>query len=285
MGDEFEVDPAALRATAGQLDEHAGEVASHGETLGANTAARVGRGAIGEVVESAVRRGIGIVVHDVSAAVRKFYADAAMVMRKAAAETERRDGEAKQAFDHLGPAARAGEAASGGAPAREAPVGKAKFSSPEVASAWNIGIDTRAGRAYYEPRDTRLRTAAEALPPFPREYTVDLHGTPARVVVGDSALDAGQLAELVKADPNWNNRPVRLFSCLTGKGDRPIARELADHLGVKVTAPADLVWSDPTGRYFVAPGVWKTVGGTQVMVPGPEVADGGWRTFRPERHG
>jgi hypothetical protein len=102
MGDEFSVDPPALRAAAGQLDEHAGEVATHGETLGANTAGTVGRGAIGEVVESAVKRGIGIVAHDISAAVRKFYADAAVVMRKAAAETERRDAEAKQAFDELG---------------------------------------------------------------------------------------------------------------------------------------------------------------------------------------
>jgi hypothetical protein len=279
MGDEFEVDPAALRAAACQLDEHAGEVASHGETLGASTAGAVGRGAIGEVVESAVKRGIGIVAHDVSAAVRKFYAEAAVVMRRAAAETERRDGEAKRAFDHLGPAARPGKATSGETPSIEE-----KFSSPEVAGAWKTGIDTRAGRAYYTPGDTRLRTAAEALPPFPGEYTVDLHGTPDSVVVGASSLDAGQLSELVKADPNWNNRPVRLFSCLTGQGDRPIAQELADHLGRDVTAPTDLVWSDATGRYFVAPGVWKTVGGTNVMLPGVEPADGGWRTFRPERH-
>jgi hypothetical protein len=274
MGDEFEVDPAALRAAAGQLEQHGGEVASHGETLGASTAGAVGRGAIGEAVESAVKRGIRIVAHDVTAAARKFYADAAVVMRKAAAETERRDGEAKRAFDGLGPAARADEASSL----------EPKFSSPVVAGAWKSGFDTRAGRAYYTPGDTRLRTAAEALPPFPGEYTVDLHGTPERVVVGDSSLDAGQLAELVQADPRWNNRPVRLFSCLTGQGDRPIAQELADHLGAEVTAPTDLVWSDSAGEHLVAPGVWKTIGGTQVMVPGPEAPGGGWRAFRPERH-
>jgi hypothetical protein len=130
MGDEFQVDPAALRTTASQLDQHAGEVASHGETLGANTAGTVGRGAIGEVVESAVKRGIGIVAHDVSAAVRKFYADAATVMRKAAAETERRDAEAKQAFDELGHGRPSGARAEvravtvdGSADAREARAG------------------------------------------------------------------------------------------------------------------------------------------------------------------
>jgi hypothetical protein len=101
MGEGFEVDPAALRAAAGQLDEHAGEVTSHGETLGASTAGTVGRGAIGEIVESAVRRGIRIAAHDISRAVARFYSDAAAVMRRAAAETERTDGEARSAFDDL----------------------------------------------------------------------------------------------------------------------------------------------------------------------------------------
>jgi hypothetical protein len=101
MGDEFKVDPASLRATAGQLDEHAGEVASHGESLGANTAGPVGRGAIGEVVETAVKRGLGVVVHDMSRAVRKFYADAAAVLRRTAEETERVDAHSRAQFDGI----------------------------------------------------------------------------------------------------------------------------------------------------------------------------------------
>jgi hypothetical protein len=92
-GREFVVDPTSLRAAASQLDEHAAEVASHGETLGAKTAGQVGRSAIGEAVESAVKRGIKLVAHDLSSAVEKFYRDAAVVMRKAADETERTDSE------------------------------------------------------------------------------------------------------------------------------------------------------------------------------------------------
>jgi excreted virulence factor EspC (type VII ESX diderm) len=101
MGDEFKVDPASLRATAGQLDEHASEVASHGESLGAKTAGPVGRGAIGEVVETAVKRGLGVVVHDMSRAVRKFYADAAAVLRRTAEETERVDAHNRAQFDGI----------------------------------------------------------------------------------------------------------------------------------------------------------------------------------------
>jgi hypothetical protein len=277
VGDEFEVDPAGLRAAAGQLDEHAGEVASHGEALGARTAGPIGRGAIGEVVDAAVRRGLGIVAHDVTEAVRKFYSDAASVMRKAAVETERADGDAKSSFDGLA------RDQHEGAPAGETPSAQTEFSSPEVAGAWRVGFDTRAGRAYYAPNSTSVRTAAEALPPFPGEYAVDLHGAPDRVVVESSSLDAGQLAELVRADPNWNDQPVRLFSCQTGRGERSIAQELANRLGVDVTAPTDFVWSDRAGKHVVAPEVWKTIGGTKVLVPGPPSPDGGWRTFHPEQ--
>jgi len=273
-GDEFEVDPAALRAAAGHLDEQADEVAAHGETLGAQTTGRVGRGAIGEVVESAVRRGIGIVANDVSRAVRKFYADAAAVMRRAAAETERTDSDARSAFDEVG-ADRP----------RAAPPAEPKFSSPEVAGAWRSGIDTRAGRAYYTLDENEMRAFARALPPFSGEYTVDMHGTPDHVTFGSTSFDASQLSELVRADGKWNSRPVRLFSCRTGQGDRPIAQELANHLGVEVTAPTELVWSNHGGDFFVAPGTWRTIGETKVFVPGPQPAGGGWRTLGPEPAG
>jgi hypothetical protein len=272
MGDEFEVDPAALRAAAGQLDEHAGEVASHGAALGAQTAGRVGRGAIGEVVEAAVRRGMGIVAHGVSRAVEKFYTDAAAAMRGAARETERTDGEAGSTFEGL----------KRDEPGATPPSG-ADFSSSEVAGAWKVGIDTRGGRAYYTPAETEMRAFARALPPFSGEYTVDMHGAADHVAVGADSFDAGQLSELVRADRGWNNQPVRLFSCETGRGDRPIAQELANRLGVDVTAPTEMVWSNHAGDYFVAPATWRTIGGTKVLLPGTRPSDGGWRTMEPER--
>src|SRR5258708_7104866 len=101
MGDEFKVDPPSLRSAADQMVEHAGEVESHGQVLGSSTAGRVGRGPIGEVVESAVKRGIKIVEHDISAAVKKFYRDVANVLKKTAEETERSDMEAASRFSGL----------------------------------------------------------------------------------------------------------------------------------------------------------------------------------------
>jgi hypothetical protein len=53
------------------------------------------------VVETAAKRGLRIVFHDISRAVHKFYSDAATVLRKTAEETERTDHGARTAFDDL----------------------------------------------------------------------------------------------------------------------------------------------------------------------------------------
>lgn len=160
----------------------------------------------------------------------------------------------------LGAVAVAG-AAVGGA-------GRPAFSDSEVREAFEMGRDTNAGRAYYEPGDGAALYAA-SLQPFDGEYTIDMHGSPKRVAVGPRLLDARQLAELIRADPNWKGRPVRLFSCNTGQGENPIAQRLAADLGVDVTAPVERAWSNRRGESWVA---GKT--GGPPIVPG-------WRTFTP----
>ena len=157
-----------------------------------------------------------------------------------------------------------------------------QFSRPELGEAWNDGLDTNAGRAYYESSDTPMRLAAERLNPFEGEYAVDMHGSPDAVHFAESSFDSGELAELIRADPRWDNRPVRLMSCETGQGDQPIAQNLANELGVPVTAPTELAWSKSDGEATVAPAVWRQVDGIWVQVPGDTPADGGWRTFSPK---
>jgi hypothetical protein len=157
-----------------------------------------------------------------------------------------------------------------------------QFSRPELGEAWNDGLDTNAGRAYYESSDTTMRLAAERLNPFEGEYTVDMHGSPDGVQFAESSFDSREVAELIRADPHWDNDPVRLMSCETGQGDQPIAQSLANELGVPVTAPTELVWSGSGGEATVAPAVWRQVDGIWVQVPGDTPADGGWRTFWPE---
>ena len=52
-------------------------------------------------------------------------------------------------------------------------------------------------------------------------------------------LTPEKLAEIIKADPSWKNRPIILGSCNTGYG---FAEELAKILRVAVTAPLGFAW-------------------------------------------
>jgi len=156
--------------------------------------------------------------------------------------------------------------------------GQPKFSSDALSAGWASSVATRAGRAFFPPEETVMRELAARLTPFAGEYTVDAHGASTSVSIGGTQTGARELAELVRADPAWKGRPVRLFSCNTGKGPRPLAAGLARELDVDVTAPTDLVWSNSAGRSWVGSYDWKMVGGTMQRVPGPPDADG-WRTF------
>ena len=47
-------------------------------------------------------------------------------------------------------------------------------------------------------------TAAKTVPADPGHYTVDMHGNPNNVFVGNNALTPNDLADLLENDPNWN---------------------------------------------------------------------------------
>jgi hypothetical protein len=82
---------------------------------------------------------------------------------------------------------------------------------------------------------------------------------------------ANQIADAVRANPHYDGGPVRLVSCHTGTVDPgagvpPAAQQVADALGVPVTAPTDAV------------GVPRRGGHGQQLT----IRDGGiWETFYP----
>lgn len=154
------------------------------------------------------------------------------------------------------------------------------FASSAAESAWAVGFSTPGGKAYYPPTEPALREAAAALPRFAGEYTFDAHGDSGHVFVGDEALSAAEVVELIEADPSWGHRPIRLFSCETGRGEAPIAAEVASGAKVRVTAPDELAWSAADGSSFVAPIKTSVVNG--VVVEGPDLdRQGSWREFDP----
>lgn len=116
---------------------------------------------------------------------------------------------------------------------------------PHLRSIYDDSQKTPGGRAFYEAADADMFTAAQELAPQGDQYTVDVHGTADSVSVGDQELSPNELAQLVRADPDWNGRDVFLMSCETGQREHGFADEFADELGVGVTAPDELGWSDP----------------------------------------
>ncbi|MGH3830137.1 MAG: hypothetical protein ACRDRS_06725 [Pseudonocardiaceae bacterium] len=136
---------------------------------------------------------------------------------------------------------------------------------------------TPAGRGFYDPHDTEMRQAAQDVPPAPGQYTVDMHGNPARVCIGGESLSPDDLGSILEHDPNWNGQPVRLFACETGRGDDGFGQLLADRLNVDVTAPTELAWSEPDGTIYVTSKDVDIFGNPTPTTP----HDGNWRTFHP----
>jgi hypothetical protein len=146
---------------------------------------------------------------------------------------------------------------------------------------WKESRPTADGRGFYEKNDDKMWAAADSVVPYPGRYTADLHGNAHAFRVGRHNLDAGQLAALVRRDDNWQGRPVLLVSCETGQGDNPIAQDLADELGVTVTAPTELAFSSPDGRVYTTSEYEDEHGNIVQTIP----YDGVWRNFEPRQEG
>lgn len=147
-------------------------------------------------------------------------------------------------------------------------------------------LRTTAGSAFYAADDHRMRRSALSLDPFPGEYTLDLHGTPDTVVlaIGGTVktMNATDFARVIRSGTSWKGQPIRLFSCNTGQYPDGFAQQLADALGVKVTAPDKPAWGGGGATPVVSDAVWKLIKGTwrrTPMVP----PNGHWISFTPRK--
>jgi hypothetical protein len=119
------VDPTAVRAAARRVRARGEDVASHGADLSSATSGRIGHGALGETVDSLVKRGLHAVADGITGAVRKLHLDTATGLEHGVERTERDDAGASRAFDDLehdhhdgaGSAHGGGSVAGGSAPA------------------------------------------------------------------------------------------------------------------------------------------------------------------------
>ncbi|SFS94230.1 WXG100 family type VII secretion target [Saccharopolyspora flava] len=108
--------------------------------------------------------------------------------------------------------------------------------------------ETQAGSSFHD--DPRMRDLADRVPDDGVHHTVDAHALPdGRVRIGDHTFSAKEFADMLRRDPNFDgSKPVRLLSCDAGTSG--LARDLSNELGVPVTAPTGLAWTDGNGRVF-----------------------------------
>ncbi|MER7016109.1 hypothetical protein ABT324_32175, partial [Saccharopolyspora sp. NPDC000359] len=149
--------------------------------------------------------------------------------------------------------------------------------------------DTTPGGSSFHT-DPNMRDLAQRVPDDGVHHTVDVHALPdGRVRVGDRTFSPQEFADMLRRDPNWDGKPIRLLSCDAGTSG--LARDLSRELGVPVTAPRGLAWTDGSGRVFASdmgpdgrPG-WPPNGGWDTHHPDgtrtPASNDG----FHPTRDG
>ncbi|MDF1488276.1 hypothetical protein [Tessaracoccus caeni] len=86
-------------------------------------------------------------------------------------------------------------------------------------------------------------------------FDVVAHGTPSSVFddVGGS-MTSGELANVVRSTPSWQNQPVRLLACETGCTSGTFAQNLANDLAVPVRAPTAKFYVNSRGKIINDPG-------------------------------
>jgi hypothetical protein len=127
------------------------------------------------------------------------------------------------------------------------------------------------------------------------QYTVVIHGDPTTTGMQDRSgdwtdYDASQLAHAIRSDPGWDGQePIRLVSCETGKtpadGSAPYAQNLADELGVDVSAPDQIAICSDGRMWSSTVATYTGLDGRVYDIPdsGPEAPNGHFLTFQPSK--
>ncbi len=144
--------------------------------------------------------------------------------------------------------------------------------------AYAASEETPAGRSLYTPEQQNMRDLAQRVQSDPNHYVMDGHGNADGMRFGDRTLSARDVADIIRSDPNWNGREVLLVSCETGAHPDSFASQLSHELGVPVTAPDRLAWTDNQGRIYSASSEHGTDGRPSPTWP----PDGGWHTYGPD---
>ncbi len=139
--------------------------------------------------------------------------------------------------------------------------------NPEFTPAAAESIATPGGVQFGPDGDAFLTNASRATP-IPGTLDVAVHGSPLDVQIGENVVNHRVLAQLIENSPEIGGQPVRLLSCETGCLPEGFAQNLANKLGVPVSAPNDIIWAWPNGELSIGPDEFTNSGSFVTFVPG-----------------
>ncbi|MEV0703040.1 GH-E family nuclease [Saccharopolyspora sp. NPDC050389] len=147
--------------------------------------------------------------------------------------------------------------------------------TPEYDQKINDGADTldnnRTDAGTSGHTDPNMQDLAHRVPDDGKHFTVDAHmGPDGRIDIGGRSYSPDEFADVLRRS-GWDGQsPIRLVSCNSGD----FAGDLAKKLGVDVTAPRGMAWTDTNGNVFA---------GSRASDGGPTwPPDGGWDTHHPD---
>ncbi|WP_417118842.1 hypothetical protein [Olsenella phocaeensis] len=112
-------------------------------------------------------------------------------------------------------------------------------------------------------------------------FDVIAHGSPTSIEITHNGskmlIDHRVAAKLIKHSTGYHGQEIRLLLCSTGKLDDGFAQNLANKLGVAVTAPTSILWARPSGTHYVADDDGHGRANRRKM--------GTFKTFYPQRRG
>ena len=145
-----------------------------------------------------------------------------------------------------------------------------KFKTPAIGPTIEAAEATPAGANLIGAGD-RLAQASQWVKPQQGVFDVVVHGSEDSFHVLHNGswveIDQRSLATFIGKN-GWNGEPVRLISCSSGASSTGVAQNLANKLGVEVTAPNNTVWIHPNGMLTVGPSATVNSGSWNVFTPG-----------------
>ncbi|MFB4317475.1 hypothetical protein [Actinomadura sp. 21ATH] len=143
----------------------------------------------------------------------------------------------------------------------------------------------QSGRAMFAEGDG-LRESSRRVPVDPSRFYLQAHADRQGLAFEGQRLSVDDVAAIIRRDPNWMGREVLLLACDSGAppsaeglpGGRPFAAQLAERLGVPVTAPDTYGWVGQDGSVQASTPQVEQNGQTYPAYP----PDGRWITFQPD---